>query len=66
MKRIFVILQAAIENWGVKSGHRDAYVRGSQSRRDLAEQINRYRKMHGRREFVDLLEKRLREHVSKE
>ena len=61
-----MILQAAIENWSVKSGQRDAYVQGGQSRLDLPEQIYRYRKMHGRREFVDLLEKRLREHVSKE
>lgn len=55
-KRVFVILRAAIANWSIRAEHRDAYIRGSQARRDLAEQMYRYAKVYGRRKFLDLLE----------
>jgi hypothetical protein len=60
-KRVFVTLRAAIDNWSVRCGHQDAYVRNSQARRDLAEMIYRYCKMYGRRAFIDRLEVSLRE-----
>ena len=61
-KRVFTILRSAIDNWSARSGHRDAYVRHSQARRDLAEQMRRYCKLYGRRGFLDRLESSLREH----
>ena len=60
-RTLFVTLQNAIERWSLSVGHRDAYIRGSQARKDLAEQIWRYRAALGRRGFIE----RLREGLSK-
>ncbi|MCE9527351.1 MAG: hypothetical protein K8R36_14995 [Planctomycetales bacterium] len=55
----FQTLRQAIDVWSRTAGHYDAYVRGSQARKDLAEQIVRYRKWLGKRQFIELLRNRL-------
>jgi hypothetical protein len=54
-RAVFQLLQNAIEHWSDAAGHRDAYVRGSQARKDLAEQIVAHRRMRGRKGFMDKL-----------
>ncbi len=49
---LFATLRVAIELWSIEAKHRDAYVRGSQARKDIAEQIVRNREWLGRREFL--------------
>jgi len=51
-RAIFATLREAIERWSDAAGHRDAYVRGSQARRDVADQIRAYRKMLGGKGFL--------------
>jgi hypothetical protein len=48
----FETLRQALERWSRAAGHRDAYVRGSQARKDIAEQIVRYRLMLGTQGFL--------------
>ncbi|HUY90882.1 MAG TPA: hypothetical protein VMV10_19255 [Pirellulales bacterium] len=55
--KLFELLRKAIDRWSDASGHRDAYIRGSQARKDLACQISRYRFMLGRDGFLDKLRK---------
>jgi hypothetical protein len=59
---LFAILQEAIELWSSKAGYRDAYIRGSQARKDLADQIKAYRREIGSREFVRRLRSGLEQH----
>ena len=55
----FHTLREAIERWSVASKHRDAYVRGSQARRDLADQIRGYKRIWGRAKLMEILRLRL-------
>jgi hypothetical protein len=60
-REVFGVLRAAIDRWSEASGHRDAYVRGSQARKDIAEQIVRYRFMLGRTGFLNRLRESFRQ-----
>jgi hypothetical protein len=58
-RALFQTRRQAVEVWSRTSGHYDAYVRGSQARKDLAEQIVEYRKWLGKRKFIERLRERL-------
>ena len=49
---LFATLREMVRSWSDRSGHEDAYVQGSQARKDLAEQIRRYCAMLGREGFI--------------
>ncbi len=52
---LFKTLRVAVELWSEASKHRDAYVRGTQARRDIASQIRNYKGMWGRAKFIETL-----------
>src|SRR6476469_3923095 len=52
---VFKTLRVAVEFWSEAAGHRDAYVRGTQARRDIAAQIRSYKFMWGRAKFIETL-----------
>ena len=51
----FDLLREMLERWSVAVGNRNAFVRGSQDRRDIAEQLRLHLKSSGRLEFLNKL-----------
>lgn len=61
---LFKTLRGAVELWSEAAKHRDAYVRGTWARRDIAAQIRSYKFMWGRAKFIETLRVALAKEMS--